>query len=88
MVAREPDVTRLLTRMENAALIRRTRDGEDRRVVMTRITPRGLKLLDELDPHLREVGGLLEPIGERKIERMLRLLDEVRAAVRGQPEGN
>jgi DNA-binding MarR family transcriptional regulator len=86
MIAREPDVTRLLTRMERAALIRRTRDGEDRRVVMTRITPRGLKLLDEMEPHMREIGGLLHPIGERKIERMLRLLDEVRAYVRGEGE--
>jgi DNA-binding MarR family transcriptional regulator len=86
MIAREPDVTRLLTRMENAGLIRRTRDGEDRRVVMTRIAPRGLKLLDEIEPHLREIGGLLRPIGERKIEKMLRLLDEVRAHVRGEEE--
>jgi DNA-binding MarR family transcriptional regulator len=82
MVAREPDVTRLLTRMEIAGLLRRSRDGEDRRVVMTRITPRGLKLLDEMEPHMREIGGLLQPIGERKIERMLRMLDEVRAFVR------
>jgi DNA-binding MarR family transcriptional regulator len=86
MVAREPDVTRLLTRMETAGLLRRTRDGGDRRVVMTRITPRGLKLLDEMEPHMREIGGLLHPVGERKIERMLRLLDEVRAYVRDNDE--
>jgi hypothetical protein len=53
---------------------------------MTRITPRGLKLLDEMEPQMREIGGMLQPIGERKIERMLRLLDEVRAYVRGEAE--
>ena len=82
MIAREPDVTRLLERLEKAGLIRRTRDSKDRRVVVTRITNSGLKLLDELEPKLRELDGLLKPMGERKIETTLKLLDEVRAHVR------
>ena len=81
MIAREPDVTRLLERMDKAGLIKRTRDSKDRRVVVTRITSSGLKLLDELDPKLREIDGLLKPMGERKIETMLKLLDEVRGHV-------
>jgi DNA-binding MarR family transcriptional regulator len=82
MIAREPDVTRLLERLEKAGLIRRTRDSKDRRVVVTRITNAGLKLLDELEPKLRELDGLLKPMGERKIANTLKLLDEVRAHVR------
>ena len=82
MIAREPDVTRLLERMEKAGLIKRTRDSADRRVVLTRITSCGLKLLDEMEPKLREIDGLLKPMGERKIEAMLGLLDEVREHVR------
>ena len=82
MIAREPDVTRLLERMEKAGLIHRTRDHSDRRVVVTRITSSGLKLLDEMDPKLREIDGLLKPMGERKIETTLKLLDEVREHVR------
>jgi DNA-binding MarR family transcriptional regulator len=82
MIAREPDVTRLLERMEKAGLIRRSRDSEDRRVVVTRITDAGLKLLDELEPKMREIDGLLKPMGERKIENTLKLLDEIRANVR------
>ena len=82
MIAREPDVTRLLERMEKAGLIKRTRDSADRRVVVTRITSCGLKLLDEMEPKLREIDGLLKPMGERKIEAMLGLLDEVREHVR------
>ena len=81
MIAREPDVTRLLERMDKAGLIKRTRDSKDRRVVVTRITSSGLKLLDELYPKLREIDGLLKPMGERKIETMLKLLDEVRGHV-------
>jgi DNA-binding MarR family transcriptional regulator len=75
-------VTRLLERLEKAALIKRTREEKDRRVVMTRITAAGLKLLDALEPKLRELDGLLKPMGERKIETTLKLLDEVRAHVR------
>ena len=82
MIAREPDVTRLLERMDKAGLLKRTRDSEDRRVVVTRITGSGLKLLNELEPKLRRLDGLLKPMGERKIEAMLKLLDDVRAHVR------
>lgn len=82
MIAREPDVTRLLERMDKAGLIKRTRDSADRRVVFTRITSGGLKLLDEIDPKLREIDGLLKPMGERKVETMLKLLDELREHVR------
>ncbi len=82
MIAREPDVTRLLERMDKAGLIKRTRNSGDRRVVITRITASGLKLLDEMEPKLREIDGLLKPMGERKIETTLKLLDEVRNHVR------
>jgi DNA-binding MarR family transcriptional regulator len=82
MIAREPDVTRLLERMEKAGLIKRARQSSDRRVVVTRISSAGLKLLDEIEPKLGEIGGLLKPMGERKIENTLKLLDEVREHVR------
>ncbi|MGA3126884.1 MAG: MarR family transcriptional regulator [Candidatus Korobacteraceae bacterium] len=82
MIAREPDVTRLLERMDKAGLIKRTRDSQDRRVVVTRITADGLKLLDEMEPKLRELDGVLKPMGEHKIEATLKLLDEVRKHVR------
>lgn len=48
MVRRVPDVTRLLDRLEDTGLIARTR-GDDRRFVTTRITPKGLAVLGELD---------------------------------------
>ena len=49
MLTRMPDVTRLLDRMEEAGLVARSRDNEDRRLVSTRITPAGRKLVDDLD---------------------------------------
>ena len=41
LVTKVPDVTRLLDRMEAAGLIVRTRGGQDRRYVATRITEAG-----------------------------------------------
>jgi DNA-binding MarR family transcriptional regulator len=49
MLTRMPDVTRLLDRMEQSGLIARAREDNDRRMVMTRITPKGRRLLDGLD---------------------------------------
>src|SRR5882762_8093802 len=45
MVTRDPDITRLLDRLEKRGLISRCRETKDRRTVMARITPDGLKLL-------------------------------------------
>src|SRR5581483_1521584 len=49
MLTRAPDITRLLDRLEKRELISRSRENKDRRMVLTRITAAGLKLLAELD---------------------------------------
>lgn len=49
MISHDPDMTRLLDRMEKRELITRERQTEDRRVVKTRITAQGLELLKKLD---------------------------------------
>ncbi len=63
MITRDPDVTRLLDRLEKRRLISRCRETKDRRTVMTRITPDGLKLLSRLDKpvqaaHRKQLGHL------------------------------
>ena len=63
MITRDPDVTRLLDRMEKRGLISRCRETKDRRMVMTRITTDGLRLLARLDDpveemHRRQLGHL------------------------------
>jgi len=54
MLTHDPDITRLLDRLESRHLIKRERQNDDRRVVKTTITEDGLKLLDELDAPVRE----------------------------------
>ena len=63
MITRDPDITRLLDRLEKRGLISRCRETKDRRMVMARITPDGLKLLGRMDEpveeaHRRQLGHL------------------------------
>jgi DNA-binding MarR family transcriptional regulator len=63
MVNRDPDVTRLLDRMEARGLVARSRAESDRRVIVVRITPQGRALVDALDApiealHERQLGHL------------------------------
>jgi DNA-binding MarR family transcriptional regulator len=55
MISRDPDITRLLDRMEKRGLITRQRQSDDRRVVKTCVTARGLQILKTLDQPLREL---------------------------------
>src|SRR5215475_10352761 len=54
MISHDPDMTRLLDRMEKRGLIARERQKDDRRVVKARITPTGLDILKKLDNPVRE----------------------------------
>ena len=55
MISRDPDMTRLLDRMETRGLITRERQKDDRRVIVTRITAEGLASLKKLDQPVREL---------------------------------
>jgi DNA-binding MarR family transcriptional regulator len=49
MINRMPDITRLVDRLEKAELVERLRTPADRRVVLIKITKKGLDLLQSLD---------------------------------------
>jgi len=55
MISRDPDITRLLDRLEKRGLISRCRETKDRRQVQTRISPQGLGLLSDLDGPVTEI---------------------------------
>jgi len=74
-----PDVTRLLDRMKALKLIRRQRSSEDRRLVRTHITPKGLTLLDEIDVRIRGMHcEQLSHLGEDRLKQLLCALEDVR----------
>jgi DNA-binding MarR family transcriptional regulator len=49
LLTHDPDVTRLVDRLERRALVSRGRDHADRRVVLVRIATAGLELIAQLD---------------------------------------
>src|SRR5215471_4792690 len=55
MISRDPDITRLLDRMAKPGWITRERQSDDRRVVKTRITKKGLELLRPLDQPIHNI---------------------------------
>jgi DNA-binding MarR family transcriptional regulator len=55
MISRDPDITRLLDRMEKQELITRERQSDDRRVVKAYATAQGLEILKKLDQPVREM---------------------------------
>ena len=75
MFTRDPDVTRLLDRLEERLLVARTREPGDRRVVRTRVTAGGLRLLARLDePIARMHAGQLGHLGPGRLRALIRLL--------------
>jgi DNA-binding MarR family transcriptional regulator len=83
MITRDPDVTRLLDRLEGRGFVQRTRAKHDRRVIYGRITAAGLKLLREMDGPLEKFGReMLRHVRQEKLKQLIELLELVR---RGRP---
>jgi DNA-binding MarR family transcriptional regulator len=80
MITRDSDITRLLDRLEAKGLVNRTREAKDRRVITARITPAGFRLVNDLDgPVTTVLERQLGRVGEEKLKRLIRLLDEIRS---------
>jgi DNA-binding MarR family transcriptional regulator len=79
MISPDPDVTRLLDRMEAQDLIRRERSKEDRRVVITRITERGLELTNRIDTPLNQLlKEYLGRVGQARLRDLVDILEALR----------
>lgn len=78
MVTRDPDVTRLLDRLERRGLAVRTREQTDRRVVRSRITNDGLAVLARLDAPVRALHR--EQLGHLGSQRLTALTDLLQRA--------
>jgi DNA-binding MarR family transcriptional regulator len=79
LIRHDPDVTRLLDRLEKRGLIGRAREQQDRRIVRTTITADGLALLAGLDGpldrlHEQQLGHM----NERRLGTLRTLLSEAR----------
>lgn len=79
MITRDPDITRLLDRLERRHLVTRNRAKEDRRFVSIHITNEGLSLLKELDdPIAQRQLDLMGHMDKQQLYRMVELLETIR----------
>lgn len=86
LLTRDPDMTRLLDRMQRQGLVTRERASHDRRVVTTRITAEGRHLLSQLDAPMaalhRQQFAHMAP---SRLDDLASLLDEVVASTSPVP---
>jgi len=80
LVARDPDITRLMDRLEQRGLIVRDRAKEDRRIVTHRLTKPGLDLVAELHPPLEAANKqLTKGIPPGDLRNLVDVLEQIRA---------
>jgi DNA-binding MarR family transcriptional regulator len=80
LLAFDPDVTRLLDRLEKVQLVQRSRSTTDRRVVLTTITPAGVELLAKLDePVETRLRQQFQGIGRERLRQLIADLEEIRS---------
>jgi DNA-binding MarR family transcriptional regulator len=83
MITHDPDVTRLLNRLEKRGLVKRARAKLDRRVIYGKITAAGLKLLHEMDKPIEQHGReILKHVGQESLRQLIGLLELVRGVSR------
>ncbi len=79
LITHDPDLTRLLDRMEQRELAIRCRENRDRRIVTVRIAPKGLKVLEQLD---ESIPRLLQKqfcnFDEPRLKLLIELLESLR----------
>lgn len=80
LIARSPDVTKLVDRLEKAGLVQRNRCTEDRRVVYVSITPEGRKAVRRIAPKLDALySALLGHLSNRQVASLNTLVAGARA---------
>lgn len=84
MIRRDPDLTRLLDKLEARGLVTRSRGTSDRRVVRAAIAADGLRLLESLDDLIdTTTRKTLMHMSTDRLKLLSELLDEARASAGG-----
>ena len=79
MITRDPDITRLVDRLERRNLLTRNRAKEDRRFVSIRITEEGLALLKQLDPPVEDkLVSIMRHMEKDRLRAMIELHEQIR----------
>ena len=79
MLVNRANITSLIDRMEKAGLVVRTLDPTDRRYNVIKLTPRGSKTLDKVEPlYAKEVKKIMATLRERDQKKLIAMLDRIR----------
>ena len=82
MIARDPDITRVIDRLSRRGLVARLRNRQDRRVVEVGLTEKGRDVLRALDPHVNRMPkAVLGHLGARKLAQLAQLLEQAIAGL-------
>jgi DNA-binding MarR family transcriptional regulator len=82
LIRHDPDITRLLDRMERQGLVRRERSLKDRRVVLTRITALGLEKLQTVDPIAESsVKDAVGHLSQEELRSLIHLMERTREGI-------
>lgn len=78
MIDRSPDITRRIDALEKQGLAERERSTGDRRVVRVRITKKGISLLDEINPTLKEFESrLTQAMNDKELSELSALCERI-----------
>jgi DNA-binding MarR family transcriptional regulator len=89
MITPVPDITRLLARLQAQDLLSQQRDSQDRRILWTHISERGLEILSKLDAIVeRTPRELLQRLNGEEVSELTRLLVKARCCDQGAVEEN
>ncbi len=78
MLEEAPDVTRLVNRLEKRGLVARTVSSMDRRWSVTRVTNKGLALLDKMKPAIAQITALVaDRMNEAEQQRLSALCEKL-----------
>jgi len=80
MIDKMSDVSRIVERLRIKGLVLRQSAEKDRRAVEVIITPKGLKLLDIIDPEIDKFGQLLSNLTQEETVLLNKMLDRIRIA--------
>jgi uncharacterized lipoprotein YddW (UPF0748 family) len=78
MLDKMSDTSRIVDRLLKKGLVRKTPNGEDRRLVDVVITPKGRKLLEKIDPFEDHADQFMTNLSEEETKTLNSLLDKLR----------
>lgn len=83
LLERAPDVTRMVDRLEKEGYVERDRSTQDRRLSITRITKKGLKLIEKLTPEIESMNSIFGKFTKQE----LRVVSEICEKIYDEEQG-